>query len=111
MRETVNITMTTTTSIEHNSHGKLSSSYTTTIPLDVPLSSARMIIKRVAAVIAGWINEDFRAETGQDNTSTYILASVTKDIGANRYCFATEYSETVIVFVERYIAMDIEVEV
>lgn len=111
MREIVSITMTTTTSIEHNSRGKLSSCYATTIPLDVPLSSARAIIRRIAAVIAGWINEDFRVETGQDNTSTYILTSVTKDIGANRYCFAAEYSETVIVFVERYIEMDIEVEV
>lgn len=111
MRETVSITMTTTTSIEHNSHGKLSSCYTTTIPLDVPLSSARAIIRRIAAVIAKWINEDFREETGQDNTSTYILTSVTKDFGANRYCFAVEYSENVIYFVERYIETDIEVEI
>lgn len=111
MRETVNITMTTTTSIEHNSRGKLSSSYTTTIPLDVPLGSARAIIKRIAAVIAGWINEDFRAETGQDNTSTYILMSVTKDFTANRYCFSAEYSETVINFIERYADVDIEVDV
>lgn len=111
MRETVNIEMTTTTSVEHHSHGKLSSSYTTTIPLDVPFEDARLIIRQVAEEIATRINEDFRLEKQQENTSTYILTSVTQDLNANHYCFATEYGESIFDFVMRYAKGDIEVEV
>lgn len=111
MRETVNIEMTTTTSVEHHSHGKLSSSYTTTIPLDVSFKDARLIIKQVAEEIATRINEDFRLEKQQENTSTYILTSVTQDLNANHYCFAAEYGESVLDFVMRYAKGDIEVDV
>ena len=111
MREKINIALCSTTSIEHHSHGKLSSCYTTTIPLSVPLEVARISIRQIAAEIAERINEDFRVEMQQENRSTYILTSVTKDIRADRYCFSVEYSDTVIDLVERYFDEDIEVDV
>lgn len=106
----VMIEMTTTTCAEHHSRGKLSSSYTTTIPLEVSFNDAREIIRQIAAEIAALINDDYRAEVHQENTSTYLLTSVTRDMKADRYCFSAEYSSSVDEFVLRYAECEIEVD-
>lgn len=111
MTEKVTISLTTTTALEHHSGGKLSSSYTTTIPFDVPISDAQMMIRQIADEIETAVKNAFESETQQRTNTVYRLTSVTRDKQGDRYCFNAEYTAALDDFVLRFAEGECEVDI
>ena len=111
MTEKVTISLTSTTALEHHSGGKMSSSYTTTIPFDVPLADAQNMIRQIVNEIETAVKDAFETETQQKTNTVYKLTSVTRDKQGDRYCFNVEYTAILDEFVLRFADEDCEVDI
>ncbi|MCM1167828.1 MAG: hypothetical protein NC299_17055 [Lachnospiraceae bacterium] len=100
MTETVSIALTTTTAVEHHGKGKVSSSFTTTIPTDFEFAEAQEMIRQIVDGLAQAVTDDYTRET--KNTATFQLTSVTRDEQGDRYSFSVEYSAVLFEYVLRY---------